>query len=237
LAAAAHPARLEALVVSDVVRDDLSAIGSGMTVADASNTRDALEVLRRYGLAAPSALTETPKPNDPVFERVTNRVILSNHTALQAARRVLEGHGWRVAHLDDAVTGDSRLAARQQVTLAKEPGTAVLSGGETTVRVGDARVRKIGRGGRNLEFALQLVIENAGLYALSADSDGIDGSSFAAGAIVTPDSLSRADKLQLEPLEFQRRNDAHGFFAALGDLVVTGATGTNVNDLRVILKP
>lgn len=237
LAAAAHPARLEALVVSDVVRDDLSAIGSGMTVADASNTRDALEVLRRYGLTAPSTLTETPKPNDPVFERVTNRVILSNHTALQAARCVLEGHGWRVAHLDDAVTGDSRLAARQQVALAKESGTAVLSGGETTVRVGDASVRKIGRGGRNLEFALQLVIENAGLYALSADSDGIDGSSFAAGAIVTPDSLSRAHKLQLEPLEFQRRNDAHGFFAALGDLVVTGATGTNVNDLRVILKP
>ncbi len=232
LAAAAYPARLEALIVSDVVGDEISAIGSGMTAPDLTTVADAISVLHRYAIPAPSALAETPKPNDPVFERVTNRVILSNRTVLQAAGRVLERHGWRVAHLDDAVTGDSRLAAIKQAALAKEAGTAVLSGGETTVQVSGG-----GRGGRNLEFALQLVISNAGLYALSADSDGIDGSSDAAGAIIRPDSLARARKLNLEPLEFQRRNDAHGFFAALGDLVVTGPTGTNVGDIRVILKP
>lgn len=237
LALAAHPARVEALIVSDVVGDEISAIGSGMTAPDSTTVVDALEVLRRYSIPAPSALSETPKAGDEIFKRVTNRVILGNRTVLQAAGRVLEGHGWRVAHLDDAVTGDSRLAAKQQVARALESGTALLSGGETTVRVGNAGVRNIGLGGRNLEFALQLVIENAGLYALSADSDGIDGSSFAAGAIVTPDSYERALALHLEPLEYQRRNDAHGFFAALGDLVMTGPTGTNVNDLRVILKP
>ena len=237
LALAAGPARLEALIVSDVVGDDLTVIGSGMTAPDATTVADALSVLRRYGVPAPMTLTETPKSTDPAFLRVTNRVILSNRVALQAAQRVLEGHGWRVAHVEDAVTGDSRLAATRQAALAKESGTAVLSGGETTVQVSDSGSGEPGRGGRNLEFLLQLVIEDAGLYALSADSDGIDGTSNAAGAVLTPDSLHRALMLGLEPLAFQRRNDAHGFFAALGDLVVTGPTGTNVNDLRIILKP
>lgn len=232
LAAAAWPARLEALIVSDVVGDEISAIGSGMTAPDVSTTQDALEVLRRYGIPEPSALTETPKPTDPIFQRVTNRVILSNRTVLQSAGRVLEQHGWRVAHVNDAVTDDSRLTAIAQASLAKQSGTAVLSGGETTVQVTGG-----GRGGRNLEFLLQLIIQNAGLYAIAADSDGIDGSCDASGAVLTPDSLARARKLNLEPLEFQRRNDAHGFFAALGDLVVTGPTGTNVGDIRVILKP
>ena len=237
LALAARPARLEALIVSDVVGDDPSAIGSGMTAPDATNVQDAIGVLRRYGIPAPSTLTETPKPDDPIFQRVTNRVVLSNRVALQAAQRVLEGRGWRVTHVDDGLTGDARVAATGQAALVKESGTATLSGGETTVQVSGAGFGPTGRGGRNLEFLLQLVILGAKLYALSADSDGIDGSSDAAGAIVTPDSLHRALALGLEPLEFQRRHDAHGFFAALGDLVVTGATGTNVGDLRVILKP
>ena len=237
LALAAQPARLVALIVSDVVGDEVSAIGSGMTAPDPTTSEDALEVLRRYGIPAPQTLSETPKPDDPIFSRVTNRVILSNRTSLRAAQRVLEGRGWRVTALDDAVTGDSRLAATAQAALAKESGTATLSGGETTVQLGRAVLDQSGRGGRNLEFLLQLVLEDSGLWSLSADSDGIDGSSDAAGAIVTPDSYQRALTLGLEPLDFQRRNDAHGFFAALGDLVVTGPTGTNVGDIRAILKP
>ncbi len=231
LAAAAQPARLEALIVSDVVGDEISAIGSGMTAPDPTTVTDAINVLRRYEIPAPAALTETPKATDPIFGRVTNRVILSNRIALQAGGRVLERRGWRIAHTDHAVTGDSRVAAITQASLALESGTAVLSGGETTVQVTGG-----GRGGRNLEFLLQLVMLDAGLYAIAADSDGIDGSSDAAGAVVTPDSLARAHSLNLEPLEFQRRNDAHGFFAALGDLILTGATGTNVGDIRAILK-
>ena len=237
LAAAAQPARLEALIVSDVVGDQISAIGSGMTAPDPSSVADALEVLRHHGIPAPAVLTEipmteTPKHDDPIFERVTNRVILSNREALRAAQHLLMERGWHVTHIDDAVTGDSRSAATGQAALVTGSGTAALSGGETTVQVSGG-----GRGGRNLEFLLQLVTLDAGLYALSADSDGIDGSSNAAGAIVTPDSLRRARALQLEPLDFQRRNDAHGFFAALGDLIFTGATGTNVGDIRVILNP
>ena len=139
--------------------------------------------------------------------------------------------------MNDRLTGDSRVATTGQAALTKESGMAVLSGGETTVQVSGPGFGPTGRGGRNLEILLQLVLEDAGLYALSADSDGIDGSSDATGAIVTPDSLHRALALGLEPLEFQRRNDAHGFFEALGDLVVTGPTGTNVGALRVILKP
>ena len=203
-----------------------------MTAPDETTVMDAISVLRRYAIPTPLTLTETPKATDPIFGRVTNRVILGNRTALQAARRVVEQHGWRVTQVDDSVTGDSRLAATQQAALALNAGTAVLSGGETTVSVTGG-----GRGGRNLEFVLQLVTEDAGLYAIAADSDGIDGSSHAAGAVLTPDSYRRALALHLEPLEFQRRNDAHGFFAALGDLVVTGPTGTNVGDIRVILKP
>lgn len=237
LAERAYPAQVEALIVSDVVGDDTSTIGSGPTAPDATTRLEAIRILEHHSIPVPDALrlerAETPKPGDPIFERVRNRVIVGNRMSLDAMRAVLEQRGYAVKHSDDAVTGDARVAATAHARLARglPRGAALLSGGETTVQV-----RGDGRGGRNLEFALQLVIENAGLYALAADSDGKDGSSDAAGAIVTPDSLERARALGMDPLEYQARNDAHGLFDALGDLVRTGPTGTNVNDLRVVMR-
>jgi glycerate-2-kinase len=238
LAVHAQPAQVVSLIVSDVVGDDVGAIASGLTAPDPTTRLEAIDVLETHGIAVPDALRleacETPKADHPAFQRVENHVVVSNRTALEAMQFSLETHGWRVAHVIEGVTGDARAAARDLAQLARNlpSGTAALTGGETTVVV-----RGDGRGGRNLELALQLVVEDVGVWALVVDSDGKDGSSDAAGAIVTPDSLARASSLGLDPFKFQRRNDAHGFFEALGDLVRTGPTGTNVNDLRMVLKP
>ncbi len=246
LAALAHPASVLSLIVSDVVGDDIATIASGLTAPDGTSFQAALKVLNRYEIPAPEVrarltagargeIPETPKPHDPIFQRVTNQVIVSNLVALEAARNSLESCGFVVTLVDDAVQGETRAAALDHARLARglTVGQMVLTGGETTARV---TATNPGRGGRNLEYALQLAIEDVGVWALAADSDGIDGSSFAAGALVTPDTLTRAAKLGLNPLEAQARNDAHSFFEALGDLIVTGETGTNVNDLRFVTK-
>lgn len=247
LARACLPAQVVSLIVSDVVGDDLGVIASGPTAPDRSSFVGALVILERYGIKAPGArrhllrgaqgeLPETPGPDDPIFERVENRLIVTNKSALKAAERFLCGHGLRAHVLSDEIEGPSVQAARAHAreALRLAPGEALLSGGETTTVVG----KGAGRGGRNLEFLLALALELAGapFYALAADTDGRDGSSFAAGAVLTPDTLARARDLSLEARAFLNNSDAHGFFAALGDLVVTGPTGTNVNDFRAVVR-
>jgi glycerate 2-kinase len=243
LALEAAPARVVSLIVSDVVGDDLSTIASGPTVPDPTTFQDAIRVLKKYGIDSQPALEyfqtnqdETPKSDHPAFVRIENQLIVTNSTALQAAQIQLEHFGIKARILSDSITGEAREAARTHALEARnlEPGKAFLSGGETTVTV-----RGNGRGGRNCEFLLALALELAGapnLYAIACDTDGIDGVTEAAGAILTPDSLERAGQLGLDARAMLENNDAYSFFAALGDLVVVGPTGTNVNDFRVMLR-
>jgi len=247
LAAAACPARIVSLIVSDVVGDDLAVIASGPTVPDPSTYSDALAVLDRYRIDHPAVqdrlrqgcagrVPETPKPGDPLFDRVENRLICTNRSALDAAAQALSARGYSCTILSDQVEGESRRVAREQASQVESlgAGQALISGGETTVTI-----RGTGRGGPNLEYLLALSIALEGqpdVYALAADTDGIDGSSDAAGAIITPDTLARARRLGLDPAALLADNDAYAFFDRLGDLVRTGPTGTNVNDIRIIIR-
>jgi glycerate 2-kinase len=243
LALAAAPARVISLIVSDVVSDDLSTIASGPSVPDPTSFQDAIRVLEKYGIDSQPALEhfrksqdETPKSDHPAFARVENQLIVTNANALEAARIQLENAGIKAQILSDSITGEARDAARTHAleALRLEPGTVLLSGGETTVTV-----RGTGRGGRNCEFLLALALELDGapdLYAIACDTDGIDGVTEAAGAILTPDSLERAAQLGLDAQAMLENNDAYSFFAALEDLVVVGPTGTNVNDFRALLR-
>ena len=247
LAVASAPATLRTVVISDVVGDDVSTIASGPTAPDWTTFRDAMAVLDHYQIRAPAArrvlaagedglYPETPKAGDPAFDRSEFLVAASNRAALAAAVADLERRGLKVKLCDDAVTGESDAAGAEHAAraLTLKAGTGFCSGGETTVTV-----RGPGRGGRNLQFALSLAVNlrgAPGVWAILADTDGIDGGSHAAGAIVMPDTLERAKKLGLDATEMLAANNAHAFFAALGDLVVTGPTGTNVNDLRVIVR-
>lgn len=246
LALAAAPARVVSLIVSDVVGDDLSAIASGPTVPNTSSPQAALAVLQRYGTDLPAAgrhLREQARAPAPTHQvRGEAHLIVTNATALAAARTELQRAGYLASVWSDSVTGEARDAARLHARQARTlgPGEVLLSGGETTVTV-----RGTGQGGRNCEFLLALATElgpGAGLYALACDTDGIDGVSNdgenkAAGALLTPDTLERAARLGLDARRMLGNNDAASFFAALGDLVVVGPTGTNVNDFRAILRP
>ncbi len=247
LALKAMPARIVSLIVSDVVGDDLSVIASGPTVPDPSTFQDAIHILEKYKIRAPAALEhfqrglrgkipETPKPGHPAFARTENRLIVTNRTSLEAARQTLEEVGFQARLLSDRVTGEARKAASEHAreALRLAPNQALLSGGETTVTV-----RGSGRGGRNLEFLLALALElcgTQGIHAIACDTDGIDGSEKAAGAILTPDTIKRAEQLCLNPRSMLENNDAYTFFSILGDLITTGPTGTNVNDFRCVLK-
>ncbi len=243
LAQACAPARILSLIVSDVVGDDLSSIASGPTVPDPTTYQKALEIFDHFGIDQLNARavlqngahgsTDTPKPGDAIFARVENRLIVTNALALEAAGHVLSQAQIRSRVFSDSIEGDARIAARQHAQAASklEPMQAWLSGGETTVTV-----RGNGRGGRNLEFMLAFALEHTGCYGLACDSDGIDGSSHGAGAVVTPDTLTRAAALGLDARAYLDNNDAHTFFERLGDLIVTGATGTNVNDIRMVLR-
>lgn len=247
LAAAAQPAQVVSLIVSDVVGDDLSVIASGPTVPDPGTYADALAVLDRYGIAAPfvrahfdegvrGGVDESPKPGATIFQRVENRLIVTAAQALEAAAGALKVQGLNARVTNDRVEGESRLVALEHAEQAERllPGQASLSGGETTVIV-----RGKGRGGPNLEFLLALAVALRGepdIYALAADTDGIDGTGDAAGAILTPDALERAARRGLEPRAMLDNNDAYTFFSELGDLVKTGPTGTNVNDIRIVFR-
>ena len=250
LAAAASPAEVVALVISDVPGDDLSVIASGPTVPDATSAADALGVLEKYGIDIPPAVrahldnpaAETPKPGDARFARVTNRLIAAPQRSLEAAADVARAAGYHPLILSDAIEGEARdvalvhAAIARQIAARGQPAPApcaLISGGETTVTV-----RGKGRGGRNAEFLLALALALHGaprISALAADTDGIDGSEDNAGAFVLPDTLERARRAGLNGAEFLASNDAYSFFEELGDLLVTGPTHTNVNDFRVIL--
>ncbi len=243
LALAASPARVISLIVSDVVGDDLSTIASGPTAPDPTTFQDAIRVLEKYNIDSPSVLGffrdskfETLKPDHPAFSRVENHLIVTNASALEVARVLLENAGIKTRIHADNITGEARKAAKTHALEAQllSPGTAFLSGGETTVTV-----RGTGRGGRNCEFLLALALELKGapdLYAIACDTDGIDGVTEAAGAILTPETLERAARLGLDAPAMLENNDSYSFFAALNDLVVVGPTGTNVNDFRCVMR-
>jgi len=252
--AAACAAPVLALVVSDVTGDDPTHIASGPCAPDPTTYMDALQVLARYGIGAPEAVRrhlergsrgqvpETPKPGDPLFARVENRVVASAQQSLRAAADFFRTRRIGAAILGDSVTGEASEVAKVHGALARQvaryaephsPPVALISGGECTVTV-----RGSGRGGRCAEFLLSLAVDLAGLAGASAiacDTDGIDGTEDNAGAVLLPDSLARAAALGLDAKKLLAGNDAYGFFSGLGDLVVTGPTRTNVNDYRAIL--
>ncbi len=248
LALAASPAPVVALMISDVPGDDLSVIASGPTVPDPTTAADAASVLGKYGIDTPAGViacledTETPKPDDPLFAHVENRLIATPRQALEAAAAVARQAGVTPVILGDAIEGEARDVALAQADLARRaaetgqparPPCVLISGGETTVTV-----RGIGRGGRNAEFLLALAVAldgHPGIFALACDTDGIDGTEDNAGAVLRPDTLARAGALGLDPTAFLANNDGYSFFSALGGLIITGPTRTNVNDFRAIL--
>lgn len=246
LAAAAHPARLLALMISDIPGDEMALIGSGPTVGDGSTPQEALALLDHWHVAVPPAVTAALRrgsgvlrPDDPRLGPVVNRIIAAPSQSLAAARALAEAAGCQVHVLGDALEGEAReVAARQAAgaraiaaTLARgAPPVLLLSGGELTVTR-----RGNGVGGPNAEFCLALAINLMGyerIHALACDTDGVDGAAEVAGALVTPSTLARSRRDAAEALA---QNDAHSFFAALGDQVITGPTLTNVNDFRAIL--
>ena len=250
LAAAAWPARVLTLAISDVPGDDPATIASGPTVADPTTCADARGILQRYAIAVPDSVqewllgdaAETPKPGAMRLANIAYRVIATPQQALVAAAETARTAGVMPLVLGDAIEGEAREVARVLAGMALScaqhgmPLAApcvLLSGGETTVTM-----RGRGRGGRNAEFLLALTVALAAYPAISAiacDTDGIDGSEDNAGAIVTPATLARAAAAGLDARAMLADNDAYGFFSALGDLVVTGPTRTNVNDFRAIL--
>ena len=250
LGAACHPAQLLTLLISDVPGDAPTNIASGPTVADSTTCADALEIVRRYQIAMPQAMRallesghgETIKPGDARLQSSSVRMIATPQMALEAAAQVALNAGITPYILGDSLEGEARDVAMvfagmaRQVTLHGQPFVppcVLLSAGETTVTL-----RGKGRGGRNVEFLLSLAVSlggTAGVHAIAGDTDGVDGVEEIAGAIITPDTLARAWVLGMNPRSYLDNNDAHSFFQALGDSVVTGPTLTNVNDFRAIL--
>ena len=231
LAAAAFPAPVIALAISDVPGDDPATIASGPTLGDPTTVADARAILDRYGIPLPPRFDESPKPGDPRLARSEARIVASARDMLAAAAEAIRRDGFTPVILGGDLQGEARDLAAAHAVLAKAagPGTVLLSGGEATVTV-----RGPGRGGRNTEYLLALALALDGhprIHALACDSDGIDGTEDNAGALIAPDSLSRGPDARVA----LARNDAYGFFETLGDLVVTGPTLTNVNDFRAIL--
>jgi hydroxypyruvate reductase len=225
-----------ALIVSDVTGDDPTHVASGPCAPDPTTIADARAVLKKYGIAAPGEFSETPKPGDPLFARVENRVIATARRSLEAAAAVFAARGIAPVVLGDDIIGEAREVAKAMAAQARAArGPSVLiSGGECTVTVrGEG-----GRGGRCGEFLLALAVALEGVpnvHAIAADTDGIDGSEDNAGAVIAPDTLARAAARGLDAQALLEANDSYEFFSALGDLVVTGPTRTNVNDYRAIL--
>lgn len=249
LAAAAYPARMHALLISDVPGDDPGMIGSGPTVGEASTAAEALAIVARYGIDLPlsaravlSGQSGVVPPGDARLAQVENVIYAAPVQSLEAAAEVARAEGLSVRFLGDALEGEARDVAATHAALAREvqAGLAMgdapvllLSGGELTVtRRGD------GVGGPNAEYALALALAlqgAAGIHALACDTDGVDGAAEVAGAVIGPETLARAASAGVDPEKALAINDAHGFFGAIGGQVVTGPTLTNVNDFRAIL--
>ena len=250
LAAACYPARVVNLLISDVPGDKPGDIASGPTVGDATRCDDALAIVRRYAIELPARVRavlesgrgESIKPDDPRLDSVHTHLIATPQKALEAAAEVARAAGVTPYILGDSIEGEAADVGKVMAALARQvavrgqpfaPPCVLLSGGETTVTV-----RGNGRGGRNVEFLLSLGIALdalSGVYALAADTDGVDGMEEIAGATLTPDSLARAWAKGIRPRDSLANNDGHGFFSALGDSLITGPTLTNVNDFRAIL--
>jgi len=246
LAEMLRPATVISLIVSDVVGDDLASVASGPTVPDGSTFAESEGVLKRAGLwgGIPRAarrviemgvageIPETPKPGSPIFERVHNVLVGSNSVARKAASSSLRKLGYSVSELAD-VDGEARVfgAKLGRSALRKAAMTAVVAGGETVVNV-----RGKGRGGRNQEIALAASLEIAGkgdITILSFSTDGIDGPTDAAGALADGGTVQRGAQAGMSARKFLDDNDSYSFFSKLGDLVITGPTGTNVNDVTL----
>lgn len=250
LAAAAYPARVHTILISDVPGDDPGVIASGPTVPDATTLDDAREIIARRGINLPDAVrarldspdAETPKPGDPVFDGGVVRMAARPLASLEAAAEVARAAGVTPIILGDALEGESREVATVMAGVARSvrdhglPGPApavLLSGGETTVTI-----RGDGTGGPNAEFALALAVALGGapgIHAIACDTDGVDGAAEVAGAMIDPTTLARATKKGRDARQALARNDGHGFFEDLGDQVVPGPTLTNVNDFRAVL--
>ena len=256
LAQLAYPSQVVSLILSDVIGDPIDSIASGPTAPDPTTYADCLEIIERYDLLAKMPATlietleagrqgvvaETPKPGDLTFAKVHNVVVGNNRSALSAAKEKAEALGYHAVILSSSVEGESTQAALFHTAIAKEikqsgspvsPPACVLSGGETTVHVQGS-----GLGGRNQEFATAAALEIAdleGVVVLSAGTDGTDGPTDAAGGIVDGTTVGRARRIGLEPAGLLRRNDSYRFLDAVGDLVVTGPTFTNVMDIHIVL--
>ncbi len=256
LARLAYPATVLSLLLSDVIGDDLDVIGSGPTAPDASTFSAARGILEKYGLldripgsvrsrierGIAGELPETPKADDPAFERATNLVVGSNRLAVDAAARKAKELGLRPVVLSTLIEGETRDVARMHAAIAREvllsgrparPPVCLISGGETTVTL-----RGEGMGGRNQEFVLAAAIDLSGcdgVVVLSGGTDGTDGPTDAAGAIADGATLCRAEQMGLDARRYLAANDSYHFFEPLGDLLKTGPTNTNVMDVRLVL--
>jgi len=248
LAAAAFPARTLTLAISDVPGDDPATIASGPTVGDPTTRDEALGILKSFGIQTPASIAsalaspdaESPFPGDATLVHSEFRITATGAGALEAAVAYAGQNGFKAINLGDQAEGIASVLASDHAKIFEQElreqsdkkGLALLSGGEATVALHGA-----GKGGPNQEYLLALAIALDGrpdVFAIAADTDGIDGASEAAGAVITPDTLARAAGLEMNPREYLARNDAGSFFGQLGDLIVTGPTCTNVNDFRAI---
>ncbi len=256
LASLAYPATVISLILSDVIGNRLDVIGSGPTAPDPTTFSDAVEVLKKFRLldrvprqvrerlerGAQGKIRETPKPGDPVFKHVHNVVIGSNHLALEAAAREAKALGFQPLILSSSIEGETREVARVHAQILREviasgnpvrSPACILSGGETTVTV-----KGKGKGGRNQEFALAAALEIDALrncVVLSAGTDGTDGPTDAAGAVVSGDTIRNALERGLVAAQYLANNDSYPFLDALGALLKTGPTGTNVMDIHLLI--
>lgn len=249
LSAAAFPAQVHALMISDIPGDDPAYIGSGPTVGDASIPEDALAILAKWNVEVPASVTTALRkgsgviaPDDKRLSTTTNRIYAAPAQSLAAASKLARAAGCDIRMLGDALEGEAHEMARVHAGLALEiarerkPGDApvlLLSGGELTVTR-----RGNGVGGPNAEYCLALAIAlngAPGIHAIACDTDGVDGAAEVAGAIIGPQTLAKVRKLNLDPADALAANDAHSFFGAVGGQVVTGPTLTNVNDFRAVL--
>ncbi len=256
LAAACAPAQVVTLTISDVPGDDPGIIASGPTVPDVTTCAQALAILQRYNIAIPAAVQsqlqsgalETPKPGDARFAGHVVHMTATPQQSLEAAATLARAAGLNAYILSDEIEGESREVGKVHAALARAAAhgkgaftkpCVILSGGETTVTVRPRKDNQArGRGGRAGEFCMGLALALQGVegvYAIAADTDGIDGVEDNAGAYVVPDTLQRAASQALKIDDYLDRNDAYGYFSALGDLVITGPTHTNVNDFRALL--
>jgi len=247
LAIAAGAAQVTTWIISDIPGDDPSFVSSGPTVADHTTLDQARDIVKKYDIPIPDAIAqalddpanETPDPDALGLAGGDTVIVACARNALVAAGNLARDRGFAVTDLGDQLQAEAKHLGASHAALARRLARdgqrrAIVSGGETTVTV----VNPAGRGGRNLEYLLAMAIAldgSPGITALACDTDGIDGTEDAAGAMIFPDTLARARLLGLDPMAYLARNDAYPFFKGLGDLVITGPTLTNVNDFRVIL--